>query len=111
LSWLGMISAMLSISLTNTKFCSSFLNICKQKNMKWNTKMYILTNVLVILTTGWRHPRRTSKDSQRPRLGSLASSSDASRRIWWPGGRRRRCLEREFGNAAKGKSDNIVTTR
>ena len=27
LSWLGMISAILSISLANTKFCSSFLNI------------------------------------------------------------------------------------
>jgi len=28
LSWLGIISAMLSISLANTKFCSSFLNNC-----------------------------------------------------------------------------------
>ena len=28
LSWLGMISAMLSISFANTKFCSSFLNSC-----------------------------------------------------------------------------------
>jgi len=30
LSWLGIISAMLSISFANTKFCSSFLNSCKK---------------------------------------------------------------------------------